>query len=102
MAPTKGHLANNGGIRGHSAGDVFPWIAMQVGHNHGVLTPAGWFIPCTRLPMMQSNIHYPNTHQGAEDLAADVRRTRIKCPMTYCNYYGFEHYTEMNELMRKL
>ena len=28
---TSGHLASNGGIRGHSAGDVFPFIVLAVG-----------------------------------------------------------------------
>ena len=28
---TKGHLVNQGGIRGHSAGDIFPYIIMLKG-----------------------------------------------------------------------
>lgn len=28
---TKGHLAGSGGVRGHSAGDIFPYIIMIVG-----------------------------------------------------------------------
>lgn len=28
---TAGHLANNGGIRGHSAGDIFPYVIMIKG-----------------------------------------------------------------------
>ncbi len=28
---TAGHLSNNGGIRGHSAGDIFPWRVMAQG-----------------------------------------------------------------------
>jgi hypothetical protein len=29
---TKGHLVNQGGIRGHSAGDIFPYIIVLVGN----------------------------------------------------------------------
>lgn len=28
---TSGHLASNGGVRGHSAGDIFPFRLMGVG-----------------------------------------------------------------------
>ena len=28
---TSGHLSNNGGIRGHSAGDIYPWRIMGQG-----------------------------------------------------------------------
>ncbi len=28
---TTGHLTTNGGIRGHSAGDIFPWRVMAQG-----------------------------------------------------------------------
>jgi len=28
---TSGHLSNNGGVRGHSAGDIFPWLVMGQG-----------------------------------------------------------------------
>ena len=28
---TSGHLKTNGGIRGHSAGDIFPWRVMAQG-----------------------------------------------------------------------
>lgn len=28
---TSGHLKSNGGIRGHSAGDIFPFIVLAVG-----------------------------------------------------------------------
>ena len=28
---TSGHLNNNGGIRGHSAGDIYPWRIMAQG-----------------------------------------------------------------------
>lgn len=31
VAATAGHLASNGGIRGHSAGDVFPFIVVGTG-----------------------------------------------------------------------
>lgn len=31
VAATKGHLASNGGLRGHSVGDVFPVIISQAG-----------------------------------------------------------------------
>ena len=30
-ATTAGHLKANGGIRGHSAGDIFPWRVMAQG-----------------------------------------------------------------------
>ena len=29
---TKGHLADNGGLRGHSVGDTFPYIVVGVGN----------------------------------------------------------------------
>lgn len=31
VSSTKGHMSSNGGIRGHSAGDIFPLIIMVVG-----------------------------------------------------------------------
>ncbi len=31
MSRTKGHLATNGGIRGHSAGELFPFIVFAMG-----------------------------------------------------------------------
>ena len=34
---TSGHLATNGGIRGHSAGDIFPYIIMLKGTEIGTL-----------------------------------------------------------------
>ena len=34
VAATAGHLASNGGIRGHSAGDFFPFILVGTGDDH--------------------------------------------------------------------
>lgn len=34
---TSGHLANSQGIRGHSAGDIFPYIIMLKGTEIGTL-----------------------------------------------------------------
>lgn len=31
IASTSGHLASNGGLRGHSVGDVFPYIVVAQG-----------------------------------------------------------------------
>lgn len=31
MAATRGHLSDNGGVRGHSAGDIFPFILVGTG-----------------------------------------------------------------------
>lgn len=56
---TSGHLSNNGGIRGHSAGDFYPYRVMAQGLltslKYWVINPAGekvhWFttseIACT-------------------------------------------------------
>lgn len=45
VAATAGHLADNGGIRGHSAGEVFPFVIYQQGTfnelYHWVLQPNG-------------------------------------------------------------
>ena len=45
MALTSGHLANNGGIAGHSAGDFFPYTVMLQGTpdnlKHWVINPDG-------------------------------------------------------------
>lgn len=42
---TRGHLASNGGLRGHSVGDCFPCIVIAVGvagaHKWTFLTPSG-------------------------------------------------------------
>ena len=42
---TSGHLADNGGLRGHSAGDIFPWRIMSQGTfadmTHWVISPQG-------------------------------------------------------------
>ena len=35
---TVGHISTNGGIRGHSAGDVFPAIIMIKGNPFGIQT----------------------------------------------------------------
>jgi hypothetical protein len=37
---TSGHLANNGGIRGHSAGTIYPWRIMA----QGLLTSLKWHV----------------------------------------------------------
>ncbi len=50
-ALTAGHLASNGGIRGHSAGDFYPYRVMIQGQldnlKHWVIDPQGkkveWF-----------------------------------------------------------
>lgn len=46
---TSGHLSNNGGIRGHSAGDIFPWRVMAQGTFDSlrwhVIKPNGEAIP---------------------------------------------------------
>lgn len=73
VAATSGHIANNGGIRGHSAGATFPWIVFQKGENIGILTPSGdaYFpvVSCWRYAenlawlMKQSNI---NSYHRAE------------------------------------
>lgn len=31
MQTTSGHLSNNGGLRGHSAGEIFPWRVLITG-----------------------------------------------------------------------
>lgn len=45
VAATKGHCAGNGGLRGHSVGDVFPCVIYQQGTfdslTHWVLQPNG-------------------------------------------------------------
>lgn len=32
VSSTRGHSAGNGGLRGHSCGDVFPYIIVACGH----------------------------------------------------------------------
>lgn len=43
VAATRGHLASNGGLRGHSVGDIFPYIHMYKGPDfeHWVRCPDG-------------------------------------------------------------
>ena len=69
VAATAGHLASNGGLRGHSVGDTFPWIVMQRGDRIGVLTPAGWFIP-----------DLSSTWKSAELLASGMKEHNIRTP----------------------
>lgn len=38
---TKGHLASNGGLRGHSVGDTFPFIPFMQGTEYCVRHPDG-------------------------------------------------------------
>lgn len=42
---TSGHLSTNGGIRGHSAGEIFPWRVLITGPmdnlKYWVVNPAG-------------------------------------------------------------
>lgn len=48
VASTRGHLSDNGGVRGHSAGDVFPFIIVGTGDDMWhVQLPDGRRI-CTR------------------------------------------------------
>lgn len=48
VAATRGHLADNGGVRGHSAGDVFPFIIVGTGDDKWhVQLPDGRMM-CTR------------------------------------------------------
>jgi hypothetical protein len=41
MTTTSGHLASNGGIRGHSAGDILPFIVCMVGSKWRIMNPDG-------------------------------------------------------------
>ena len=45
MSITSGHLSNNGGVRGHSAGDIFPWRILITGTfdnlKYWIVNPAG-------------------------------------------------------------
>jgi len=44
---TSGHLSNNGGVRGHSAGDFFPWRVMVKGSDtlrYIVINPDGSYM----------------------------------------------------------
>lgn len=67
VAATSGHLANNGGIRGHSAGAVFPFVLYMQGTfdaiGHWVLQPNGLRIGPFK------------THSQAEGLAARLKAT---------------------------
>ena len=42
---TSGHLTNNGGLRGHSAGDIFPWRVLITGTmdnlKYWIVSPTG-------------------------------------------------------------
>lgn len=38
---TAGHLASNGGVRGHSAGDTFPFIVIRKGEKWRIQNPDG-------------------------------------------------------------
>ncbi len=42
---TSGHLSSNGGLRGHSAGSIFPWRIMVQGEldnlQYWVINPSG-------------------------------------------------------------
>ena len=42
---TSGHLKNNGGLRGHSAGDIFPWRILITGTmdnlKYWIVNPSG-------------------------------------------------------------
>jgi len=45
MNTLKGHLTNNGGLRGHSVGDIYPWRVMISGKidalKYWVVNPSG-------------------------------------------------------------
>lgn len=43
IAATSGHLSSNGGLRGHSVGEFFPFIVVGTGDDLWyVQSPAGW------------------------------------------------------------
>lgn len=42
IASTRGHCAGNGGLRGHSVGDIFPLIIVACGHPDS-LTYQVWY-----------------------------------------------------------
>lgn len=67
VAATRGHLADNGGIRGHSAGECFPWVVMQKGERICILTPSG-------------DIYYPalSDWEHAENLAAAMKTQNVR------------------------
>lgn len=42
VAATRGHLENNGGLRGHSVDKVFPYIVLAMGNPH--LGTQRWYV----------------------------------------------------------
>lgn len=64
-AATKGHLACNGGLRGHSVGDTFPFIVFAQGTMDGLV----WRIRCPNGEVLGE---YPSA-QYAEDIALSFK-----------------------------
>lgn len=65
VAATKGHLASNGGLRGHSVGDTFPYIVFAKGHPDNLV----WSVRC---PNGESIGEYP-TAEYAESIALSFK-----------------------------
>lgn len=73
---TSGHLSNNGGLRGHSAGDIFPWRVVITGTfdslKYWVVNPAG------------EKAKYPHGSYGE---AHNLALTCIGAPDTDFNFF---------------
>lgn len=65
---TKGHLAGSGGVRGHSAGDVFPYVI--VGRGDGVYGIT-WHVIGNGLVLNDNSVPYEN-QQDAIDAATNL------------------------------
>lgn len=59
---TRGHLAGSGGIRGHSAGDIFPYMVLTVGGGEHGYT----------YHVVGNGIVYSNEHSIPYETAADA------------------------------
>lgn len=71
VAATKGHLASNGGLRGHSVGESFPYIVVAQGNPN---SPEGikWNV---RAPHGLNVAEGYDTAQQAEDVAMEHKLT---------------------------
>lgn len=77
VASTSGHLASNGGLRGHSVGDVFPYVPYFKGNPHEgaleqwVITPKG------------KHLRVPNDTSVAVWVEADIVVEALKESLNY-------------------
>lgn len=65
---TRGHLSGSGGIRGHSAGSVFPYVIVAQGTPDNLI----WYVLGNGLALHENSIPYAS-YEAAEATALNLK-----------------------------